>query len=177
MEMKQVNELGAKPAVLVDMDGTLADVSSIRHFLQQPKGKKDFESFHANSVDCPPHEWVAARVRGLYEEGFHVLIVTARQEKWLYHTLIWLQENTIWFDGIYMRSNGDFRPDYEIKADLLDRIRRGGYEPILAFDDNPAIIRLWEENDIATVIVPGWGDDLKETELTRAELLDNAALL
>jgi phosphoglycolate phosphatase-like HAD superfamily hydrolase len=164
-------------AVIFDMDGTLCDVSSIRHYLQKPKGKKDFESFHSNSVDCPPHEWVADRARKLAAEGYAVLIVTARQEKWFYHTLVWLVEKEVPFDDIYMRTNGDFRPDYEIKQELLERIRAVGYDPILAFDDNPAIITMWQENNIPTVVVPGWDRDLKETEITREELLDNAALL
>lgn len=40
-------------ALLVDLDGTLVDVSGIRHFVEG--GKRDFDSFHLESVNCPPN--------------------------------------------------------------------------------------------------------------------------
>lgn len=42
-------------AVVVDCDGTLVDVSGIRHLLTGP-GR--FDAFHRASIDCPPHQWV-----------------------------------------------------------------------------------------------------------------------
>jgi FMN phosphatase YigB (HAD superfamily) len=47
-----------RPCVIFDADGTLCDVSEIRYLLRQPKGKKDFEKFHALSINCPPIPWV-----------------------------------------------------------------------------------------------------------------------
>lgn len=151
-------------AIIFDMDGTLADVSGIRHYLRQPKGKKDFDSFHAESINCPANyePWLSAVFCGAL--GIPILIVTARQTKWRYHTILWLAEQRVPYSELYMRTDGDFRPDYEIKRDLLDEIRRDGYNPIFAWDDNPAIVKLWNEQGIPCRIVPGWDKDLTETE-------------
>ena len=40
-------------AVIVDIDGTLVDVSSVRHHVAGP-GKRNFDAFHRESADCPP---------------------------------------------------------------------------------------------------------------------------
>lgn len=41
------------PAVIFDMDGTLVDVSSVRHFVMDKP--KDFDAFHAGTAGCPPN--------------------------------------------------------------------------------------------------------------------------
>lgn len=47
--------------LIVDMDGTLADVTSVRHHvLNRPK---DFTAFHAGALNCPAHNWVVEVVQ------------------------------------------------------------------------------------------------------------------
>ena len=147
-------------AVIFDMDGTLADVSSIRHLLNgvRANGKpdKNFDKFHELSVDVPPNEWVADRARDFHNRGISVLIVTARKHKWRNQTAWFLALNNIPSDGLWMRGNKDDRPDYQVKKDILRQIKGHGYNVIHAFDDNPNVIQLWAEEGIPTTIVPGW---------------------
>jgi FMN phosphatase YigB (HAD superfamily) len=151
-------------AEIFDMDGTLCDVSSIRHFLE---GKtRNFDRFHSESINCPPHLHVVEGVHAAREAGRAVLIVTARVARHMYTTLLWLHENDIEHDDLWMRRDGDYRPDYIVKAEILADIRRQGYNPVHAWDDNPNVIRLWEENGIPTTIVAGWidGPGIREDE-------------
>lgn len=141
-------------AIIFDVDGTLANVSGIRHHVRTRP--KDFHAFHADSIDCPPNEEVAEATRKAREDGYAVIVVTARENRWMYHTIIWLQENNIPYDEILMRSANDFRPDREIKAEILAYLQRRGYNIVEAWDDNPNIISLWEEAGISTRVVPGW---------------------
>lgn len=149
-------------AVIFDMDGTLADVSLIRHHLKavKPNGKpdKDFTRFHEEGVNVPPHQWVVDAAREYHEKGIAVLIVTARKRMWEKHTSWFLALHDIPSDDMFMRGNKDNRPDYELKKDILEMIRFQGYNVIHAYDDNPAVIRLWQEEGIPTTIVPGWED-------------------
>jgi hypothetical protein len=41
-------------AVIVDLDGTLCDVSTILHFVEGDE--KDFPAFHTASAECPPDD-------------------------------------------------------------------------------------------------------------------------
>jgi phosphoglycolate phosphatase-like HAD superfamily hydrolase len=149
-----------KTAVIFDMDGTLADVSSIRHHLKKfdeskRRVVKHFHRFHSESVSVPSHPHVVNAAQMAHMLGHAVLVVTARKHMWRHHTAWWLAMNDVPSDMLMMRANEDNRKDYEVKADMLDTLRRE-YDIIHAWDDNPSIIRLWQENNIPTTIVPGW---------------------
>jgi FMN phosphatase YigB (HAD superfamily) len=147
-------------AVIVDMDGTLVDVSSVRHHVRKSKGEKDFDAFHAESIDCPPNQQALDFCQRHHEQGDVILVVTARLHKWFYVSLIWLEENmTVPYEGPFMRRDNDFRPDLEIKREIFDKLIRD-YDIVAACDDNPNVIALWEEKGLAVEIIPGWEDYL-----------------
>lgn len=141
-------------AVIFDVDGTLCDVSSVRHHvLTKPKR---FDLFHAEALSCPPHSWVVEALWQHVEHDHIIHIVTAREFQWHDGTVRWLMDNNIPFDHIHMRPLKDYRPDYEIKSEILQRIWDLGHTVVHAYDDNPAVIALWAEHSIPTTIVPGW---------------------
>lgn len=149
-----------KDAVIFDMDGTLANVSSIRHYLKrwdESKGRsiKDFNAFHAESVNVPPHSHVVNAAQVAHMLGKAVLIVTARRWMWRDHTAWWLAMHDVPSDMLMMRDDNDNRPDYEVKRDMLATIRNA-YNVIHAWDDNPSIVQLWQEHNIPITVVPGW---------------------
>jgi hypothetical protein len=151
-----------KTAVIFDMDGTLADVSSIRHHLTKFDETKrtvvkHFHRFHAASVSVPPHKHVVNAAQVAKVMGHDVLVVTARKHMWRHHTAWWLAMNNVPSDMLMMRGNDDNRKDYEVKKDMLYTIRKA-YNIIHAWDDNPSIIKLWMEEGIPTTVVPGWED-------------------
>lgn len=147
-------------AVIFDMDGTLANVSSIRHHLTafdatKRRVIKHFDMFHAESVNVPPHPHVVNAAQVAKMLGNDVLIVTARKHMWRHQTAWWLAMHNIPSDALFMRGNDDNRPDYDVKKDILSTIRQA-WIPIHAWDDNPNIIRLWNEEGISCTIVDGW---------------------
>lgn len=145
-----------KDAEIFDMDGTLADVRGIRHHVMGPV--RNFHKFHRESVNCPPNPDVVEAAKRAHAEGRAVLIVTARSFDFAFHTMFWLSEHLgVPYEQMYMRRCGDYRPDYIIKREILDIIRADGYNPVRAYDDNPAIWDVWEEAGIETVRVEGFG--------------------
>lgn len=143
--------------IVFDMDGTLCDISSIRYLVAEGEKNKNFDEFHKRSVDCPPIPWVAASARDAKYMGFKVIQVTARQEKYRAHTSWWIADNFIPSDALFMRADGDYRPDYEVKKEILDRLLLR-FDVVKAFDDNPNIVKLWSEYGIPCIVVPGWQD-------------------
>ena len=85
------------------------------------------------------------------------MIVTARKAKWRNHTAMWLAQNGVPSDAMYMRADHDQRPDYEVKSDILARMRQS-FNVVHAVDDNPNVLRLWDEHGISTTRVPGWDE-------------------
>lgn len=141
---------------IFDVDGTLCDVSGIRHYLNN--GNRNFNAFHSESVNCPPHQWVVEMAQETRNNDIAIIVVTARKSRWFNHTWWWLNENRVPYDELLMRDDWDQRPDYEVKNDILTRIR-ARWNPLFAVDDNPNVIELWQQNGIPAIVVPGWEDD------------------
>ena len=141
-------------AVIVDVDGTLADVRGIRHHVAQKP--KDFDAFHAASADVPPNQQAIDFVKRHHDAGHVIVIVTARRQQWLDVTQAWLDQHVpVPFDGPLHRLDGDFRPDVQVKRDIHRYLARN-YDIRAACDDNPNVIALWEEIGIPTEVIPGW---------------------
>ena len=148
--------MSKRPAIIVDMDGTLADVSGIRHHVRRPA--RDFDTFHRLSVDVPVNHEVRKIVRKAWDAGFDVLIVTARREKWRHQTAWFLALHNIPSTALIMRGDHDGRPDVEVKRDMLHQFILPAWNPTLAVDDNPSVIAMWEAEGIPTEVIPGWED-------------------
>jgi beta-phosphoglucomutase-like phosphatase (HAD superfamily) len=147
-------------AVIFDMDGTLADVSSIRHHLtafdeSKRRVVKHFDKFHSESVNVPPHTHVVNAAQVAHMLGHKILIVTARKHMWRHQTAWWLAMHGVPSDMLIMRGDMDQRKDYLVKKDMLATIKQA-YNVIHAWDDNPSIIKLWTEEGIPCTIVDGW---------------------
>lgn len=139
-------------SIIVDMDGTLADVSSIRHYVTGER--KDFRSFHEASRFVPPRRDVEAWVRAAHVAGFGVVIVTARDERFERATRDFLIRNSLHFDALFMRPWGDTRRDTAVKADILARVFESGFRPVFAIDDREDIASVWRSHGIPCHVVP-----------------------
>lgn len=172
-----------KTAVIVDIDGTLCDISGVLHYVDgslgtDSRGKplKDFDKFHEAAAFCPPNQQALDYVAAAVAAGHAVIIGTARMERHRQSTYPWLV-NTIGgpdgiapdFMGPIMRPEHDYRPDVEIKTDMLKVIRKAGFAVVGAIDDNPSIIELWESNHIPTEQVPRPAGDASLIEKTNRE--------
>lgn len=142
-------------AVIYDMDGTLCDVRGIRHHVMGKK--KNFHKFHTESVNCPGNMDVVEAAKTDHRAGRKVLIVTARAAKYGTHTAFWLAAQGVEYDAMYMRADGDYRQDSTVKHEILDQIKRDGYNVIRAYDDNPNVIQVWQQAGIETIVVEGFG--------------------
>lgn len=140
-------------AFIFDADGTLCDVRGVRHYVT---GKyRDFDTFHRASNFCPPNEQVADLANRVSEAGMAVVVTTARQHRYHDLTVGWMAKHGVAMDALFMRADNDTRPDYEVKRDILAVIRRR-FNVIGAVDDNPQVLRLWDEVGIAATEVPGF---------------------
>jgi phosphoglycolate phosphatase-like HAD superfamily hydrolase len=136
--MQDSKEVAMIDAEIFDMDGTLADVTGIRHHVMGKE--RNFHKFHTESVNCPANLDVVEAAKKAHAEGRAVLIVTARAFRYAMPTMFWLKHNLpVPYDQLYMRATGDNRADSVVKREILDMIREDGYNPVRAYDDNPSI--------------------------------------
>jgi hypothetical protein len=144
-------------AVIVDVDGTLVNVMSIRHLVTGET--RNFNAFHRESVNCPPNQKVIDAIKAHRDAGLKIIIVTARQFQYLRLTVWWMHFAGVGdIDAIYMRRDGDYRPDAEVKAGILRMIKDDGFNPIIAYDDRPCVAEVWKSHGIPTVMVDELGN-------------------
>jgi phosphoglycolate phosphatase-like HAD superfamily hydrolase len=140
-------------AYIFDVDGTLANVDPYLHHVRGTN--KDYDAFHKASIDALPNIDVLLMLNNAVSDRHTILVVTSRKEKWRGLTSMWLAINNARSHALFMRSDEDDRPDYEVKKDILDKIN-DYWTVVHAVDDNPNVIRLWEEHGITTTKIGTW---------------------
>jgi FMN phosphatase YigB (HAD superfamily) len=137
-------------AAIVDLDGTLVDVTSIRYLVEGDK--KNFNKFHESSAGCPANPKVAEFTKLLFKRGFKIIIMSGRVERYSELSSKWLLSNNISFHELLLRKNDDFRPDVEVKRDLFRTLNN--YKIQIAIDDRNGLRDLWKELGVQLVINP-----------------------
>ncbi len=136
-----------KPTVLFDIDGTIADIQHRRHFLDG--NSPDWRSFNSKMGDDVPNLPVVTLYKTLWEsQNYQLILVSGRGEESRKVTETWLTWNSVPFDRLLMRPLNDFRPDTEIKQEILDQLRGEGHKISFVVDDRNSVVDMWRSNGI-----------------------------
>lgn len=162
--------------IIFDVDGTLANAEHRLHFITQPADqmrdhvvpdfKKDWDSFLSDEEvfkDTPIVEtWELLNNMFMMDPYHRLIFITGRPERTRQITLCWLGKQMIdldyirsgtalgWFKKIplYMRRDGDRRPSYTVKEELLIQARKDGFTPTLVFEDRADDTAMWRRNGL-----------------------------
>lgn len=135
-------------AVIFDLDGTLANC---QHRLHHVSGhKKHWDAFFEGIPDDPPVYGVVSVLRAMARDN-NIVLTTGRPEKCREMTEEWLNKHVVPYDVLYMRADGDLRPDNITKAQIYEGIKQDGYDVYLAIDDRKSIVDLWRSLGICTL--------------------------
>lgn len=140
-------------AIIVDIDGTVADVSHRRHHVMH--GKKEWGKFFEKMGDDLPIYPVIAVIESLVKSNsdYKFFIFTGRPEenreiteRWLaYHCpVLW---DMVGSSGLFMRPVGNFLPDVEVKVTMLNVIEER-HKVIATFDDRQSVVDMWRARGI-----------------------------
>ena len=136
----------ATPAVIFDMDGTLADCEHRRHFVDGKK--KNFDKFYAAMGADGRNEPITGLCNMYYLHDWHVVICTGRPEAYRKITEHWLKVNGVFYRELLMRPDERRHdPDYEVKQDMLNAILETRQVHI-AVDDRTQVVDMWRRNGI-----------------------------
>lgn len=135
-----------KYCYLFDIDGTLADLTHRLHHIQ--KQPKDWDAFFAACPRDMPIAHICSLARTLSVHA-PIVLVSGRSDRVRTETDYWIKVSAqIIYAGLYMRTDGDHRPDHEVKGELLDRILDDGWKPLMAFDDRNQVVAMWRKRGV-----------------------------
>ncbi len=141
-----------KQTIIFDVDGTIADVEHRRHFVTQKPA--DWKSFKEFTVDDTPVQWVVDIAKRFIAQGDDVAFFSARNES---QRGITEEQISKWVGdghkGLFLRPDGDFRPDEEFKSDLADKFEEFGGKIDLVFDDRNKVVDMWRARGTTVVQV------------------------
>lgn len=129
--------------VLVDMDGTLADSRHREHFVQG--WRKNWQAFFEAMDRDKPNKAIAEWVRELAAD-YEIVIVTGRPHEYLQNTIDWLRKYEVPFSQVLMRREGDRRPDYVVKEEMLHALDAS--QIAFVIDDRPSVCDMWERSGL-----------------------------
>jgi len=136
--------------VVADLDGTLAECEHRMKYIDGTiDGKKKWKPFFDGMVDDTVMEGTRQLLELTYE-GHPVVFVTGRPNNYRSVTEKWLKDNDIKYDALYMRPEGDFRPDTIVKQEIID-LYLNKDNIVMWLDDSPQIIEQVRKNGINTL--------------------------
>tara|TARA_A100001388_G_C28768848_1_gene502520 strand:+ start:1639 stop:2094 length:456 start_codon:yes stop_codon:yes gene_type:complete len=144
-----------KKVIIFDVDGTIADVEHRRHLVNGDKGfKADWTAFREATVDDTPVQWVCDIAKRHIAQGDEVAFFSARNES---EREITEKQISEWIgdghNGVFLRPNGDYRPDEVFKSELADRFEKIGGHIDLVYDDRNKVVDMWRQRGTTVVQV------------------------
>lgn len=135
-------------AFLCDIDGTVANHEEIRGHYEYEKVLQDKPISHIINI-----------VESLSYNPWYPVFVSGRFAECLVDTVSWLHTHMPFLSQgyeLYMRTQGDYRPDYVIKSEIFDSHIRHRYCVEFAIDDRNQVVDMWREADIPCLqVAPG----------------------
>lgn len=141
----------APDVVIVDIDGTLADMGK---GLPGRRGPYDWSRVGEDT----PIEPIVRLVKDLLQAGERVVFMSGRDESCRSETEEWLAEHVeVYMPTLYMRPAGDNRKDSIIKRELFEQHIAGKFAVRFVIDDRAQVVRMWRAMGL-TVLACADGD-------------------
>ena len=142
-------------AILVDLDGTLADIEHRVHHVQSDQ--KDWKSFNEGMHADELNHWCADLVKAMQGESYKIIFITGRGESTRPMTVEWLEKKAITYDHLYMRPLKDRREDFEVKKEIYEKQIKDDYKVVFVVEDRASVVKMWRSIGLVCLQCD-WGD-------------------
>ncbi len=143
-------------AIIVDIDGTLADVEHRVHHVRA--AKKNWRAFNEGMAQDTVNVWCAGLIKAMRANDYGILFVTGRDENYRSVTEAWLKQHKIEYDKLFMRAAVDFRGDNEVKKQIYLEEIRDHWDVVFVVDDRLSVVKMWRYDLGLVCLQCDWGD-------------------
>jgi hypothetical protein len=142
-------------AIVVDVNGTLSDVSKVVHHISGPD--KNWDAFFDEMNDVQPNPMVVQFVSRM-RSGYVIVLVSGAPERFKPQTEQWLRKHGIRFDAAFFRPDWDKRKGWQFKQSLLQKRLKNLYNIKLVLDDKQDACDMYFKNKIPCWKLPSDAD-------------------
>lgn len=148
-----------RKAIIVDVDGTIADITHRLHFVKRPSKDRDYPAFFdAMGKDKPKKDVIEIIEKLSYDYG--IIFVTGRPWSHWKETSDWIEKHALMsfcrHADFFMRPDGDFTPDAELKARIYEEKIEGKFDVVAVFDDRQSVVDMWRSKGLTCFQVEQW---------------------
>jgi hypothetical protein len=135
-----------KNIVICDIDGTITKVGDRTKYIKTDP--KDWDAFYTACGEDKPNRSIINLLCFLSLDCT-IIFFSGRRESCRVKTEKWIGEHfplSFMYAGLFLRSDGDGRPDVEVKPEFLDDILDYDKKQILCFiEDRTCMVKKWRE--------------------------------
>ncbi len=131
-----------KNAIIVDLDGTLADITHRRKFVEGIN--KDWKNFNRNIIKDDINIWCREIIKRMISDH-QVLLVSGRTDELQEETEEWLKLHDVPYTELLMRKAKDHRDDTIVKKEIYEKNIKPIYDVLFVIDDRAKVVRMWRE--------------------------------
>jgi predicted kinase len=135
--------------VLVDIDGTVADMGSRFAF--------NWDKVHQDQPKFP----IIRLVKALKTANYQIIFFSGRDAVCRNQTLVWLCEHFGWQPSdfeLFMRPHKDQRKDSIVKKEMFEQFIEGKYFVDFVIDDRQQVVDMWRKEIGVTCLQVDYGD-------------------
>jgi predicted kinase len=143
-------------AIIVDLDGTLANCAHRQHHARTRPA--NWDAFFDGIPDDTAYEPVVWLVNEMAERGVKIILCSGRPESHRPQTLDWLMRYGVVFHELNMRATDDRRADWIVKEQMLSAILADGDDVIFSVDDRDVVVEMWRRNGITCLQARDWNE-------------------
>ena len=178
--------------IICDLDGTIANIEHRLHYLKGPK--KDWDSFNEMCYYDKPYKDVIHILETITYDPEKTYFFSGRSAKYWMHTVDWLETHVDFceagfnfHDQLFMRKEGDFRDDVEVKREMIKNLQIRKWnrseatfpleqvtpdDVLCILDDRQGVVDMWREEGFRCLQVNAWKEEPKRHHLMDADLDD-----
>lgn len=135
--------------IIFDIDGTLANVTHRLHHISTEGQKPNWDAFNDAMVEDTIENSIAQIYYRMcackHMVNYSSIFVTGRPETHRKQTEQWLMSYKLIPDYLFMRPAGDYRPDVEIKEEILDKYIQNA-DILFVVDDRQGVVDMWRRH-------------------------------
>ena len=155
--IKKLEKEKKKPrAVICDIDGTLS---------HNVRGRSYYDMTRVDEDTVDP--FMSCVMDALYNYGIErdgnpypsIILISGRSESGREKTERWLSDNMIAYDKLFLRADGDKRPDDIVKEEIYRDKIEIDYAILGVFDDRPSCVRMWQRLGLRVANMGSWGEN------------------